>query len=43
MQRTTAKTKIEIARTQDDEVGDGTTPGGSLAAERRGESHQFLE
>ena len=43
VQHPAAKTMIEIARTQDEEVGDGTPPGGSMAAERRGESYQFPE
>merc|ERR1719180_469705 len=34
---------IEIARTQDEEVGDGTTSVIVLAAEMLGVSHQFLE
>merc|ERR1719186_2573468 len=34
---------IEIARTQDEEVGDGTTSVIILAAEVLGVSHQFLE
>lgn len=38
-----AKTMIEIARTQDEEVGDGTTSVIVLAAEVLGVSHQFLE
>merc|ERR1712051_638048 len=38
-----AKTMIEIARTQDEEVGDGTTSVIVLAAEMLGVSHQFLE
>merc|ERR1712051_972911 len=38
-----AKTMIEIARTQDEEVGDGTTSVIILAAEVLGVSHQFLE
>ena len=43
MQHPAAKTMILIARTQDEEVGDGTTSVVFWAAERRGESHQFLE
>merc|ERR1719339_231900 len=38
-----AKTMIEIARTQDEEVGDGTTSVIVLAAEMLGVSKQFLE
>jgi len=38
-----AKTMIEIARTQDEEVGDGTTSVIVLAAEILGVSKQFLE
>ncbi|XP_023331561.1 T-complex protein 1 subunit gamma [Eurytemora carolleeae] len=38
-----AKTMIEIARTQDEEVGDGTTSVIVLAAEVLGVSQQFLE
>merc|ERR1711988_992028 len=38
-----AKSMIEIARTQDEEVGDGTTSVIGLAAEVLGVSQQFLE
>merc|ERR550534_409585 len=43
VQHPAAKTMIEIARTQDGEVGDGTTSVIILAAEVLGVSHQFLE
>merc|ERR1719184_385041 len=43
VQHPAAKTMIEIARTQDEEVGDGTTSVIILAAEVLGVSHQFLE
>jgi T-complex protein 1 subunit gamma len=43
VQHPAAKTMIEIARTQDEEVGDGTTSVIVLAAEVLGVSHQFLE
>merc|ERR1719440_1322692 len=43
VQHPAAKTMIEIARTQDEEVGDGTTSVIILAAEMLGVSHQFLE
>merc|ERR1711972_928635 len=43
VQHPAAKTMIEIARTQDEEVGDGTTSVIVLAAEMLGVSHQFLE
>merc|ERR1712176_1605811 len=43
VQHPAAKTMIEIARTQDEEVGDGTTSVIILAAEVLGISHQFLE
>merc|ERR1712227_128646 len=43
VQHPAAKTMIEIARTQDEEVGDGTTSVIILAAENLGISHQFLE
>merc|ERR1719312_1205993 len=43
VQHPAAKTMIEIARTQDEEVGDGTTSVIILAAEILGISHQFLE
>merc|ERR1712180_479622 len=43
VQHPAAKTMIEIARTQDEEVGDGTTSVIVLAAEVLGISHQFLE
>jgi len=43
VQHPAAKTMIEIARTQDEEVGDGTTSVIVLAAETLGVSHQFLE
>ena len=38
-----AKTMVEIARTQDEKVGDGTTSVIVLAAEVLGVSHQFLK
>ena len=38
-----AKTMIEIARTQDEEVGDGTTSVIVMAAEVLGVSQQFLD
>ena len=41
--REKAKMMIEIARTQDEEVGDGTTSVSVLTAEMMGGSHQFLE
>merc|ERR1719334_2436150 len=43
VQHPAAKTMIEIARTQDEEVGDGTTSVIVLAAEMLGVSPQFLE
>merc|ERR1712227_1097905 len=43
VQHPAAKSMIEIARTQDEEVGDGTTSVIILAAEVLGISHQFLE
>merc|ERR1740123_625541 len=43
VQHPAAKTMIEIARTQDEGVGDGTTSVIILAAEILGISHQFLE
>merc|ERR1719414_1514971 len=43
VQHPAAKTMIEIARTQDEEGGDGTTSVIVLAAEMLGVSHQFLE
>merc|ERR1719244_2276153 len=43
VQHPAAKTMIEIARTQDEEVGDGTTSVIVLAAEVLGGSQQFLE
>jgi len=43
VQHPAAKTMIEIARTQDEEVGDGTTSVIVLAAEVLGISQQFLE
>merc|ERR1719234_2351954 len=43
VQHPAAKTMIEIARTRDEEVGDGTTSVIILAAEILGISHQFLE
>merc|ERR1719328_589141 len=43
VQHPAAKTLIEIARTQDEEVGDGTTSVIVLAAEILGISAQFLE
>lgn len=43
VQHPAAKTMIEIARTQDEEVGDGTTSVIVLAAEVLGVSQQFLE
>jgi len=43
VQHPAAKTMIEIARTQDEEVGDGTTSVIVLAAEALAVSHQFLE
>lgn len=43
VQHPAAKTMIEIARTQDEEVGDGTTSVIVLAAEVLSVSHQFLE
>merc|ERR1719230_1322251 len=43
VQHPAAKTMIEIARTQDEEVGDGTTSVIILAAEVLAISHQFLE
>merc|ERR1711874_325018 len=43
VQHPAAKTLIEIARTQDEEVGDGTTSVIVLAAEILGISSQFLE
>merc|ERR1712024_417013 len=43
VQHPAAKTMIEIARTQDEEVGDGTTSVIIMAAEVLGISHQFLE
>merc|ERR1719184_741299 len=43
VQHPAAKTMIEIARTRDEEVGDGTTSVIVLAAEVLGVSHQFLE
>merc|ERR1711874_275733 len=43
VQHPPAKTMIEIARTQDEEVGDGTTSVIIMAAEVLGISHQFLE
>merc|ERR1712223_411674 len=43
VQHPAAKTMIEIARTQDEEVGDGTTSVIIMAAEILGISHQFLE
>ena len=38
-----AKSMIELSRTQDEEVGDGTTSVIIMAAEVLGISHQFLE
>merc|ERR1712242_544766 len=43
VQNPAAKMLIEIARTQDEEVGDGTTSVVVMAAEVLGISHQFLE
>merc|ERR1712184_92128 len=43
VQHPAAKTMIEIARTQDEEVGDGTTSVIIMAAEVLGISHQFPE
>jgi len=43
VQHPAAKTMIEVARTQDEEVGDGTTSVIVLAAETLGVSQQFLE
>jgi T-complex protein 1 subunit gamma len=43
VQHPAAKTLIEIARTQDEEVGDGTTSVIVLAAEMLGVSRQFLD
>lgn len=43
VQHPAAKTMIEIARTQDEEVGDGTTSVIVLAAEMLAVSQQFLE
>merc|ERR1719216_365388 len=43
VQHPAAKTLIEIARTQDEEVGDGTTSVIVLAAEILGISSQFLQ
>jgi len=43
VQHPAAKTMIEIARTQDEEVGDGTTSVIVLAAEMLSVSQQFLE
>merc|ERR1712012_1493097 len=43
VQHPAAKTMIEIARTQDEEVGDGTTSVIVVAAEVLGVSQQFLE
>merc|ERR1711936_1090784 len=43
VQHPAAKTMIEIARTQDEEVGDGTTSVIVLASEVLGVSQQFLE
>merc|ERR1711874_728284 len=43
VQHPAAKSMIEIARTQDEEVGDGTTSVIVLAAEVLGVSQQFLE
>jgi T-complex protein 1 subunit gamma len=43
VQHPAAKTMIEIARTQDEEVGDGTTSVIVLAAEVLAVSHKFLE
>lgn len=43
VQHPAAKTMIEIARTQDEEVGDGTTSVIVLAAEVLGVSQQFLK
>ena len=43
VQHPAAKTMIEIARTQDEEVGDGTTSVIVLAAEMLRVSQQFLE
>merc|ERR1719266_1150325 len=43
VQHPAAKTIIEVARTQDEEVGDGTTSVIVLAAETLGVSQQFLE
>merc|ERR1719470_714086 len=43
VQHPAAKSMIEISRTQDEEVGDGTTSVVILAAEVLGVSHQFLE
>lgn len=43
VQHPAAKTMIEIARTQDEEVGDGTTSVIVLAAETLAVSHQFME
>merc|ERR1719273_1649713 len=43
VQHPAAKTMIEISRTQDEEVGDGTTSVIVLAAETLGVSQQFLE
>merc|ERR1719186_1128235 len=43
VQHPAAKTMIEIARTQDEEVGDGTTSVIVLAAETLAVSHPFME
>ena len=43
VQHPAAKTMIEIARTQDEEVGDGTTSVIILASEVLGASQQYLE
>merc|ERR1712203_875101 len=43
VQHPAAKTMIEIARTQDEEVGDGTTSVIVLASEVLGASQQYLE
>merc|ERR1719221_2081731 len=43
VQHPAAKTMIEIARTQDEEVGEGTTSVIIMAAEVLGVSQQFLE
>ena len=43
VQHPAAKTMIEIARTQDEEVGDGTTSVIVLAAEVLAVSHKFIE